>query len=136
MMDEKYTGKAQDRRYVGSDADILYNVKRCIHAEECIQRLASVFDAKKRPWITPTGAPVEAIVEVIPKCPSGALHYERKDGGLEETAPPENTITLWADGPVQFHGDLIIEGATVELKGETRATLCRCGASENKPFCL
>jgi CDGSH-type Zn-finger protein len=44
-------------------------------------------------------------------------------------------IQLWLNGPLEFHGDLDIEGSTVSIQNETRVTLCRCGASNNKPFC-
>jgi CDGSH-type Zn-finger protein/uncharacterized Fe-S cluster protein YjdI len=132
-MSEKYTG--QDRRYTGLDVDITYTIKRCIHAEHCVNELASVFDKLKRPWISPDGAVADEVASMIVHCPSGALHYERKDGGAAEAVPERNIITLWTDGPLQFNGELNINGATVDLSGETRATLCRCGASHNKPFC-
>lgn len=130
-----YTGKDQDRRYVGEHADVTYSLKRCIHAKECVNRLASVFDPNKRPWIQVGETPADALAEVVERCPSGALHHERKDGGAPEATPANNTISLWADGPLQLSGDLVLSGATVDISGETRATLCRCGASKNKPFC-
>lgn len=133
-MAERYTGKAMDRRYAGEAADITYNLKRCIHAEHCVHHLAQVFDTSKRPWINPNGAPPEEVTRFIPICPSGALHVECKDG-QSESAPPENVVRLWQDGPLQFHGTLEIVGATVNVQDETRATLCRCGGSRNKPFC-
>jgi CDGSH-type Zn-finger protein/uncharacterized Fe-S cluster protein YjdI len=134
-MSEKYTGQAQDRRYSGVDVDITYNVKRCIHAENCINQLAPVFDKQRRPWISPDGAVAGDVATMIGNCPSGALHYERKDGGAAEAIPERNIIMLWQDGPLQFNGELVINGATVAIASETRATLCRCGASQNKPFC-
>lgn len=135
MTTQKYTGRDQDRRYTGEQVDITYSAKRCIHAAECVRRLADVFDTQKRPWINADGAPADVIADVVPRCPSGALHYERKDGGTGETVPDRNTITLWHNGPLQFNGDLSIHGAAVEVINETRATLCRCGQSKNKPFC-
>jgi CDGSH-type Zn-finger protein/uncharacterized Fe-S cluster protein YjdI len=134
-MSEKYVGRAQDRRYIGTDVDISYSLKRCIHAEFCVKHLAQVFDKNKRPWISPDGASAEEVATVNQLCPSGALHYERKDGGSPEPAPETNTIIVWKDGPLQFIADLTLNTATVALENETRATLCRCGASQNKPFC-
>ncbi len=131
-MTEKYTGK--DRRYTGDEVDITYSLKRCIHAERCIHHLSSVFDNQKRPWINARGAPVEAIVSVIEMCPSGALHYDRRDG-ITEKPPEKNVVMVKHNGPLEIRGDLAIYGATVELEHETRTTLCRCGASNNKPFC-
>lgn len=130
-----YTGKAQDRRYTGANADVLYSLKRCIHAKECVTRLSTVFNPDQRPWIQVGETPADALAEVVGRCPSGALHVERKDGGAPEATPTENRALLWADGPIQLTGDLTLTGATVDMTGETRATLCRCGASKNKPFC-
>lgn len=134
-MADKYTGKAQDRRYTGENVDIIYNAKRCIHAALCVSQLAEVFDKDRRPWILPDGTTANRVSEMIPSCPSGALHYERKDVAEVEMPPTANTITFWEGAPIQIHGNLSIEGANIDLHGETRATLCRCGASKNKPFC-
>jgi CDGSH-type Zn-finger protein/uncharacterized Fe-S cluster protein YjdI len=124
-----------DRRYNGQADDITNKLQRCIHAEECVHRLGEVFDSKRRPWISPDGTTSDRVAEVVTLCPSGALHYDSKDGTAPEATPETNTVTLWHNGPLQFAGDLRIEGATVDVQEETRATLCRCGASKNKPFC-
>jgi CDGSH-type Zn-finger protein/uncharacterized Fe-S cluster protein YjdI len=124
-----------DRRYKGEQADILYNLRRCIHAEECIHRLSQVFDSSKRPWIDANGADADYVTRVIQHCPSGALHVERHDGGAGEPTPERNTIRLHENGYLQFTGDLAIHSAVLNEPNETRAALCRCGASNNKPFC-
>lgn len=134
-MTDKYRGKVDDRTYQGDDVDIQYSLKRCIHAKECVNRLSDVFDVNKRPWIDANGASGDEVAHVVDLCPSGALHYTRKDDGAEESTPELNQIILWHDGPLQIKGDLSIQGATVAIEDETRATLCRCGASANKPFC-
>jgi len=135
VTDETYTGTADDKRYTSDAADVTYSLHRCIHAKECVNRLHAVFDTGKRPWIQPGEASADDLLDVIVRCPSGALHLHRKDGGAEETTPTENTVRVWRDGPLQFTGDLHIHGANVAVEGETRATLCRCGASKHKPFC-
>lgn len=134
-MAEKYIGQADDRRYTSDAVDVTFNLKRCIHAGECLKRVSAVFDTKKRPWIQPDQAPADAIAEMIPHCPSGALHYERKDGGAPESIPTENKIVVTRKGPYRITGNLHIFGTEVDIEQETRATLCRCGASEQKPFC-
>lgn len=134
-MTNPYTGKAQDRRYTSDDVDVTFSLKRCIHAKECVNRLSAVFDTEKRPWIQPANATADDVAEVILRCPSGALHFERKDGGVAETPTDTNTVTIWHNGPLQVQGDLTINGAQVAIEDETRVTLCRCGASEHKPFC-
>ncbi len=130
-----YTGHAQDRRYTGENADITYNLKRCIHAEQCIKRLPGVFDKDKRPWIQPADESGDVLLNLVEHCPSGALHVIRKDGGAEEVTPAINRVTLWPNGPLEISGDLTLTGAAVDIAGETRVTLCRCGDSKNKPFC-
>ena len=51
-------------------------------------RPAQVFRANvPGPWIFPDSASVEGIVQVAHACPSGAITYERLDGGPQESAP-------------------------------------------------
>ncbi|MDX1492921.1 MAG: (4Fe-4S)-binding protein [Longimicrobiales bacterium] len=125
------------RSYEGDGITVRFDPKRCIHAEECVHGLPSVFDADKRPWIQPEGADADAVAQVIHECPSGALTYERTDGGPPEPVPdgpPE--IRTAPDGPLYVRGSITIvdhEGNAIEAG--PRVALCRCGASKNKPYC-
>lgn len=123
-------------QHTGKTIDISYDVGRCIHAEACVHGLPAVFDPARKPWIDPDRAPADAVTAVIHRCPTGALHYRRKDGGPAETADAVNTATVAADGPLYLRGDLevLAPDGTLLLK-DTRLALCRCGASKNKPFC-
>lgn len=134
-MSQKYQGKAQDKRYTGEAIDVTFNLKRCIHAQECGKGLVSVFNTNQRPWVQADNASADEVTTVVQRCPSGALHFERKDGGAEETAVSENVIHVHTKGYYRIQGDLNITSSNVDIEGETRATLCRCGASKNKPFC-
>lgn len=122
--------------YPGEKITIHYDLKRCIHSAECTRGLSSVFDINRKPWIDPNGAEADAIAEVITRCPTGALHFERKDKGPGEVAPNSHTISVGADGPLYLRGDFEVMDADghVLLK-DTRIALCRCGASKNKPLC-
>lgn len=123
------------KSYTSEGITVLFDGGRCIHAAECVRGLPEVFDTWKRPWIQPEHSNPETISAVVPRCPSGALQFEREDG-VEETVPPENVIALVADGPLYVWGDIEIRNMEGEaLYQETRAALCRCGASGNKPFC-
>jgi CDGSH-type Zn-finger protein len=47
-------------------------------------------------------------------------------------------ITVMNNGSLRVEGDFEIadqEGRIFGLAGRTRITLCRCGNSQNKPFC-
>ncbi len=51
---------------------------------------------------------------------------------------PEATITVNSNGSLRVEGDFIIrdrEGNEYGLSGRTVVSLCRCGHSQNKPFC-
>jgi CDGSH-type Zn-finger protein/uncharacterized Fe-S cluster protein YjdI len=122
------------RRYHGEDITIRYDVKQCIRAEECVRGLPRVFDPGRRVWVDATQASAEEIANTVQRCPTGALHFRRTDGGVEEPIPRRNEVRLTPDGPLYFRGELEIHTPTGMLK-ETRAALCRCGASRNKPFC-
>ena len=122
--------------YPGETISVQYDVKRCIHAAECAHGLPGVFDPNRKPWINPNEASADEVVQVVQRCPTGALHFMRHDGGPAEPVPDHNTITVSANGPLFLRGDLEVMGpdGSVLLK-DTRIALCRCGASKNKPFC-
>jgi CDGSH-type Zn-finger protein/uncharacterized Fe-S cluster protein YjdI len=117
---------------IGQKMELSFETKRCIHARFCVTGAPNVFLANvKGPWIHPDAMEVERVVEVAHACPSGAITYHRLDGVHDEPAPPVNLAGLREAGPYAFRGQLQIDGEAVGF----RATLCRCGASKNKPFC-
>jgi CDGSH-type Zn-finger protein/uncharacterized Fe-S cluster protein YjdI len=123
-------------QYAGEEIEVSYDVQRCTHARECVKRLPAVFDPDERPWIDPDGADVDDLRGVIMQCPTGALQFERRDGGPSEPVPEANTVTVVPDGPLHLRGDIEITDPDGEVVLEdTRVALCRCGASQNKPLC-
>jgi CDGSH-type Zn-finger protein/uncharacterized Fe-S cluster protein YjdI len=117
---------------LGQKMALSFETKRCIHARFCVTGAPNVFLANvKGPWIHPDAMEVERVVEVAHACPSGAITYHRLDGVHDETAPPVNLAGVREAGPYAFRGQLQIDGEPAGF----RATLCRCGASKNKPFC-
>lgn len=126
-------GPAADLEVVdGKSIQISFQGKRCIHARFCVTGAPKVFLANVQgPWIHPDSMPLERLVEVAHACPSGAIQYTRRDGGPPEAAPPVNLAAVREAGPYAFRGALILSGKPAGF----RATLCRCGASKNKPYC-
>jgi len=55
---------------------VRYDPNICTHSGACIRRLPTVFDLSKDPWIDVNGASVDATVDQVKCCPSGALTYE------------------------------------------------------------
>jgi CDGSH-type Zn-finger protein len=83
------------------------------------------------PWIHPDTLDADRLAAIAQECPSGAIRYRRKDGRPDEIAPPVNLAAIREAGPYALRGDLRLDGVNIGY----RATLCRCGASKNKPFC-
>lgn len=114
------------------DITIHFDGKKCIHARKCVMGLPKIFvPGSKGGWIFPEHAETEVLARVIDSCPSGALSYKRHDNGQDEPQPEVNTARLWENGPIEVKGTLTLPNDTTA----TRALLCRCGQSKNKPFC-
>jgi CDGSH-type Zn-finger protein/uncharacterized Fe-S cluster protein YjdI len=122
--------------YKGADVDASWDQRLCIHVAECTRAKGGVFESGRDPWGDPDQEAVDVVVDVVERCPSGALTYDRKDGGPAETADDENQVMVANNGPLYVRGELRIEGAPADMPGVAfRAALCRCGLSANKPFC-
>ncbi|NUP05986.1 MAG: hypothetical protein HOW73_08000 [Polyangiaceae bacterium] len=116
----------------GTKLDLDFEAKRCIHARFCVTGAPDVFLANVQgPWIHPDAMDADRLVEIAHACPSGAIRYRRKDDKPNETAPPVNLLAVREAGPYAVRGDIRLDGRPAGY----RATLCRCGASKNKPFC-
>ena len=116
----------------GRAMTLIYEGQRCIHSRFCVTGAPRVFLANvKGPWIHPDAIDVERLVAIAQECPSGAIRYRRKDGRPDESAPPVNLAAIRENGPYAFRAPLVLAGAAAGF----RATLCRCGASKNKPLC-
>jgi len=105
--------------------------RRCIHSRHCVLEAPTVFLANTPgTWIHPESTTVEHCVRVAHSCPSGAITYERHDGGPQEEAPSVNVVRVRENGPYAVHARIELPAGT-----ELRATLCRCGQSKRKPYC-
>jgi len=122
--------------YYGKNIDVTFDPKRCIHAAECVNNLPEVFDTSRRPWILTDNADAGEVAQVVVRCPSGALHFIRKDGGKPEAALEKSKVMVMADGPLYVRGKVtVMSGDGKLLLEDTRVALCRCGESLNKPLC-
>lgn len=131
-MSEKRVHYKSDKINVSFAPDV------CIHAAECVKGLPGVFDTSKKPWVNVAGATPDEIVDVIEKCPSGALKYELIDYTIEKKKEKmeQTKITLMPNGPLMIEGNLTVSKQDGEkIKEGEKLFLCRCGHSSNKPFC-
>jgi len=131
------------KKYTNGEVTIVWQPAKCIHSAICWKGdsgLLSVFDPKERPWIKPEGANTSAIVGQIKKCPSGALTYFMNDTEVNpQVTEPAQAITkieVKNNGPLLLHGTcVIIDKDGNETLKDNLTAFCRCGHSQNKPFC-
>jgi len=121
--------------FPGQEIDVSWDGRLCIHIAECGQAKGDLFVAGRDSWCQPDLAESDEVRTVVERCPTGALSYVDRSGNAEQPAA-ENSITVLYNGPLYARGDLQLEGAPEDMPGiTTRAALCRCGKSANKPFC-
>ena len=143
----KDPNRVADRRdsYVGQSVTVLDNRGTCQHSGLCTDRLASVFHLGQEPFVTPSGGRLDEIVRAVRDCPSGALSYamdtvEARDQ-VDYADQREPAIEVSKDGPYRITGGIALidgdGGDVVRNAGASREhyALCRCGHSQNKPFC-
>jgi uncharacterized Fe-S cluster protein YjdI/CDGSH-type Zn-finger protein len=129
------------KEYTNCDIIVCWEPEKCIHSRKCVLGLPEVFDRSKRPWINMKGGTSEEIMEVIDRCPSGALSYRKASVDAEDAAPtasPGSSASIKA----LKNGPLLVEGSCrlIDRDGKEVAScgpfaLCRCGQSKKKPFC-
>ena len=123
------------RTYENEDLTVFWDSSRCIHTGICLRSLPEVFDLRSRPWVQVDRASADEIVDTVRKCPTGALRYTR--AGEREPAPEETTMIPVRGGPLIVRGRLrVLDPSSGRvIAEETRLALCRCGKSQNEPFC-
>jgi CDGSH-type Zn-finger protein len=128
--------KNKGKSYPGRTITVHDTRGLCSHSAECLRKLPAVFRRSKRPWIDPSGAAAAEIIKVIKQCPSGALGYT-VDGELhKEWGDKEATVAVEKDGPLCCRGYIALKDpAATTPEARSHYTLCRCGRSDNKPFC-
>jgi CDGSH-type Zn-finger protein len=143
----KAPDRVPDRRdtYTGQQVTILDNRGICQHAGYCTSRLATVFHLGKEPFVTPSGGRMDEIIRAVRDCPSGALSYAVDDIEARDSADHHGTrapaIEITRDGPYRITGGIPLadaDGTDVPRAQGASAehyALCRCGQSQNKPFC-
>ncbi len=124
------------KKYSNGELNVIWKPKKCIHAAECVKELPNVYNPKERPWIKAENATTEELKAQIAKCPSGALSYEMEGEENQEAQALETKVEIMENGPLLVYGTLKVtdKDGNTETKNKTTA-FCRCGASNNKPYC-
>lgn len=136
---------ATRRPYV-RQAEVVDGPTLVLHDAERLCAFARFCDPGGKIWglISQTDTPEarELVIREANHCPAGRLVVTDKASGkdIEQARPPSIGVvedpTLGVSGPLWVRGGVAIEshdGRPYEPRN--RLALCRCGASDNKPFC-
>lgn len=126
------------KEYSNGEVTIVWQPKMCIHSEKCFRGLPSVFKPKEKPWIQPEGATTEQIIDQVKSCPSGALSYYMNGSQTDdqkEEATSNMKVQVTKNGPLMVSGGVTIELSDGSMETKQTAAFCRCGHSNNKPYC-
>jgi len=127
------------KKYSNGEVTIVWKPARCIHSQKCFNGLPGVFDPAKRPWVNAQGADTAHIIAQVSECPSTALsYYLNADGDKSENEllDIETVVEAKPNGPLFVYGNVTVKKAdgTTEKRSKVTA-FCRCGNSNNKPYC-
>lgn len=128
------------KNYSNGEVTIVWKPSVCIHSTVCWKGeagLPEVFNPRVKPWINPNGASTDSIVKHVKKCPSGALSYFFNETEIKkEEVNTEIKIEALLNGPLLVYGNILVKDAQGNESRRNKVTaLCRCGKSDNKPFC-
>ncbi len=105
----------------------------CTQAGYCGDRFTNVWR-----MIAETSDPAirERLQHMVSLCPSGRIDWA-PDADSDPVEPPlEPSVAVVRDGPLWVRGRIPVTGADGKrYEVRNRVALCRCGHSENKPFC-
>ena len=145
--DAKDPKRVPDKRdtYAGQQVTVFDNRGICQHSGFCTDRLASVFRANAEPFVAPSGGRMDEIIRAVRDCPSGALSYaidgvEARDQ-VDWAGNRQPGIQVSKDGPYRVTGAIPLADADGDPVARNQGSslehyaLCRCGQSQNKPFC-
>ena len=144
--DKKDPKRVPDKRdsYDGVQLTVFDNRGICQHSGFCTDRLNAVFHTEGA-FVTPSGGRMDEIIRAVRDCPSGALSYAID--GVEARSQVDwdgrraPAVEVSKDGPYRItggipltdhHGDPVARASGSSLE---HYALCRCGHSQNKPFC-
>ncbi len=128
----------KEKKYASDELTVFWNSETCIHSANCVNSLNSVFNPHAKPWVNMNGASTNEIIEVVTNCPSGALKVKKNVEMKNQDSINSGSITVKVNegGPYLIKGKVtLVNKDGTEIMKERTVALCRCGGSENKPYC-
>lgn len=119
---------------------MVWQPQSCIHSTICWKELTGlpkVFNPRERPWIKMEGSNTLTIIEQVKKCPSGALSFYYNNEAEEKVEVTTDThVEVSSNGPLLVYGNITVKDSSgIETKKYKVTAFCRCGHSQNKPYC-
>lgn len=134
--DEPYKESAQVIE--GPDLILADKKNLCVHARFCL-RAGGIWNLVRQ---SDNQDAKEIAIQEAANCPSGRLVvYDKKTGKAIEPEFEKSIVVTeypsrWEYGPLWVRGGIPVESADGKIyEIRNRVTLCRCGRSQNKPFC-
>lgn len=124
MAEEQEERKRPDvaKEYSDGSITVRWSPQYCIHVANCLTMQPGVFDSMRRPWIMLDEAGADDIAEAVTTCPTGALTFERHDGGDQEPEPDEMTVIRRPNGPLFLRGKIRVVNAQGDVLAEDCAS--------------
>ena len=125
------------KEYSNGEVTITWEPEKCVHSGVCVRGLGEVFKPKEKPWIKIDAASSEALVEQVKKCPTTALGYYSNDDSKQiESGSQEQIVEIIPNGPLMVYGNIEVKFTDGHKERKSKSSaFCRCGSSQNKPFC-
>lgn len=126
--------QAGARRYEGRALTIHDRRPLCASTGFCTEFAPLAFSKERDPWIDPDAVDERRLRRVVELCPSGALAWSAEQARMGRHPAATPGLQVLRDGPFCVSGPVQFEHP--RPPGDPmRFTLCRCGASANKPYC-
>jgi len=128
-------GKTAHRRieYDGDTFAITDDKALCWHAGFCVREYGHVWNLTET---ANSEQDKQQVKEMVHACPSSRLQYHEPKGFPPIEPELSQRIAVIDDGPLYLQGGIPVVGADgAAYETLNRVSLCRCGASANKPYC-
>lgn len=130
------------KKYTNGEITVVWQPDECIHSGECFTMLPEVFKPHERPWVKIENASTDEIIKTVKACPTVALTYYYNDDSkniqvMEDNKKEvQNKVEVFENGPLRVPANInVVDSKGNILKPGEDKFICRCGHSNNKPFC-
>lgn len=119
--------------YEGAGVAMTDDKSLCWHAGFCVREHGHVWDLM---GAAESPEQVEDVKGMIQACPSSRLQFHEPAGSVSVEPELPQRVAIIDDGPLYVQGCIPVHGADGHAyEPLNRVSLCRCGASKNKPYC-